>query len=187
MKTYLVCIQNIFLSGLLLLILLAAAPVKSENIDGFRDLKFGMTEKEVSALEACSSSSECIYELLGKNRYLHPLYRNSTSSNSPSSHSNDQNQPKLARITIDMGAFNDQFYGELQGMLLDSYNLTRDLTEKEMNAFVSGRTSELVSEYENGAVLLKVVRRKFGNLVLKVIYQTSTMAKETKKQISASK
>jgi len=185
-KSFMGYVQPGFLPSLLLLAFVAAGPVKSDHIDGFRDLNFGMTEKEVSAQEACSSSSECIYELLGKNRYLYLLYRNSISENSPSSKPNDPNPPRLARITIDMGAFTDQFYGELQGMLLDSYTLNRDLTEKEMNAFVSGRTSELVSEYENGAVMLKVVRRKFGNLVLKVIYQTDTISAESKQQIKTS-
>ncbi|MDX1412227.1 MAG: hypothetical protein R3351_08725, partial [Nitrospirales bacterium] len=137
--------------------ILFVAPVHSESIEGFRDLKFGMTEKEVSSLDACTSSSECLYELLGKNRYLHPLYRNSTSGNSLSSKPEDQNLPRLVLITIDMGAFNDQFYGELQQMLGDSYNVTLDLTENDINAFLNEQSSELILEYEDGKVLLKVV------------------------------
>ena len=166
---------------------LFVVPAQSEPIEGFRDLKFGMTEKEVSSLDACTSSSECLYELLGKNRYLHPLYRSSVSGSSPSSKPNDQNLPRLVLITIDMGVFNDQFYGELQQMLGDSYNVTLDLTENDINVFLNEQTSELVLEYEDGKVLLKVVRRKFGNLVLKVIYQTEQMAAESRTPHTASK
>ena len=171
---------------LITLTFLFVVPAQSESIDGFRDLKFGMTENEVSSLDACTSSSECLYELLGKNRYLHPLYRNSISGNSISSKPNDQNLPRLVLITIDMGVFNDQFYGELQQMLGDSYNVTLDLTENDINAFLNEQTSELVLEYEDGKVLLKVVRRKFGNLVLKVIYQTEQMAAESRTPHTAS-
>ena len=153
------------------------SPAFSEQIEGFRDLKFGMTEEEVSSLEACASSSECLYELLGKNRYLHPSYQNSTSDG--------QNPPKLFRITIDMGAYSDSFYGELQNMLLDNYSLTHDLTENDINVFMNEQTSELVLEYERGKVQLKVVRRQFGNLVLKVIYQTDNAAAASRTQPSS--
>ena len=173
------------ISMVLLLAFLHTAFAQGEPIEGFRDLKFGMTEKEVSALEVCSTSSECLYELYGKNRYLYPLYQNSNSAGSTSSTSTAQNLPRLVRITIDMGAFTDQFYGELQITLGESYKLTRDLTKEDMDAFTSERTSELVSEYEDGKVLLKVVRRKFGNLVLKVIYQTKEMAAESRNQRSS--
>jgi hypothetical protein len=165
---------------LIILTLILVTPAQSEPIEGFRDLKFGMTEKEVSSLEACTSSSECLYELFGKNRYLHTLYHNSGSGKSPSSKPDGQNLPRLVRITIDMGSFTDQFYGELQQMMGDTYSVTLDLTENDINAFLNEQTTELVMEYENGKVLLKVVRREFGNLVLKVIYQTDRMAAESR-------
>ncbi len=171
---------------LIILTFLFVAPVQSGPIEGFRDLKFGMTEKEVSALDACTSSSECLYELLGKNRYLHPLYRNWASGSSLSSKAQDHHLPRLVLISIDMGMFNDEFYGELQQMLGDSYNVTLDLTDDDINAFMTEQTSELVLEYENGTVLLKVVRRKFGNLVLKVIYQTEQMTEKTRAPQGAS-
>ena len=170
------------LPALFLVSFLGATPGDSEPIQGFRDLKFGMTKGEVQALEACSTSTECIYELSGKNRYLHQLYRPDGVA-SLSEKLNGNSPTTLARITIDMGAFTDEWYGELQIILRDKYSLTRDLSEKDMNAFISARTSELVSEYENGKVLLKVVRRKFGNLVLSVIYQNDAMAAESRKQL----
>ena len=124
--------------------------------------------------------------LMGKNRYLHPLYHNSDPGSSPSSRPDGQNLPRLVLISIDMGNFSDHFYGELQQMLGDSYNVTLDLTENEINAFLNEQTSELVLEYEDGKVLLKVVRRKFGNLVLKVIYQSDKMAAESRTPHAAS-
>ena len=170
------------LPALFLVSFIGATPGDSDPIEGFRDLKFGMTKGEVKALEACSTSTECIYELSGKNRYLHQLYRSDEVASFPEN-VNGNSPTRLAQITIDMGAFTDEWYGELQILLRDKYSLTRDLTEKEKNAFISARTSELVSEYENGKVLLKVVRRKFGNVVLSVIYQNDAMAAESRKQL----
>ena len=173
---------RLLLPALFFVSFFGATPGPSDPIEGFRDLKFGMTEKEVQALEACSTSKECIYELSGKNRYLHQLYRPDGVDSLPDQ-VNGNSPTKLARITIDMGAFTDEWYGELQIILRDKYSLTRDLTENDIKAFLSSQTSELVSEYENGKVLLKVVRRKFGNLVLAVIYQNDTMAAESRKQL----
>jgi hypothetical protein len=172
--------HSILISIFLLWTLILISPARSEPIDGFRDIKFGMTEKEVSSLEVCPSSEECLYELLGKNRYLNLFYQNSVEGESSTTKLEAQGPPRLVRITIDMGAFSDQFYGELQQMLGDSYYMTHDLTENEINAFLNKQTSELVLEYEGGKVLLKVVRRKFGNLVLKVIYQNDKMAAESR-------
>jgi len=177
--------QRARISTFIILTFILISPAHSETMEGFRDLKFGMTEKEVSSLEACTSPSECLYELLGKNRYLHTLYRGSGSGSSASSTTEGKNPPRLVRITIDMGTFSDSFYGELQNMLLDNYKLTLDLTENDINTFMNEQTSELVLEYENGQVLLKVVRRKFGNLVLKVSYQTDKMAAESRNPGSA--
>jgi hypothetical protein len=182
MNSHPIARHRAMISAFIILTFLIVSPAHSETIEGFRDLKFGMTEKEVGSLEACTSSSECLYELFGKNRYLHPLYRHSGSGSSSSSKLTGQNPPRLVRITIDMGTFTDQFYGELQKMMGDSYHVTLDLTENDINTFMKEQTSELILEYENGQVLLKVVRRKFGNLVLKVVYQTDKMAAESRNQ-----
>ncbi len=156
---------------------LLSSPAQSEIIEGYRDLKFGMTESEVQALENCSTASECLYELGGKNRYLHPLYLQTKSQDAP---------PTLVRISIDMGRFTDAWYGELQFRLQDQYRLTHDITENDIAAFENEQVSELTSGYENGQVLLKVVRRKFGNLILKVIYQNKDLASESIKHLNSS-
>ena len=156
---------------------LFTSPAQSEDLEGFRDLKFGMTENEVLALDTCSTASECLYELAGKNRYLHPSYSQANG--------NDAAQ-KLTKITIDMGRFTDAWYGELQVRLRDQYQLTHDLTGNDIAAFQNEQISELTSRYENGQVLLKVIRRKFGNLVLKVIYQNKDLAVETLKGLNPS-
>ena len=153
--------------------LLAASAAHSEVIDGFRDLKFGMTKKDVVNLESCSTSSECLYELAGKNRYLHPSY---------SSTNGTESVARLSRISIDMGAFSDSWYEELQIRLQDQYHLTNDLEDRDIAAFQDNHISELTSGYEQGQVLLKVIRRKFGNLILKVIYQNKALAAETFKE-----
>lgn len=157
-----------------LCILLFSSIAHAEVIEGFRDLKFGMTEKEVATLDACSTASECLYELAGKNRYLIPDYSQTTENQSPA---------RLSKISIDMGGFSDPWYQELQVRLQDQYQLTNDLLERDIAAFEKMQISELTSGYEQGQVLLKVVRRKFGNLILKVIYQNKEMAAETLKEL----
>jgi hypothetical protein len=47
-----------------------------------------------------------------------------------------------------------------------------------MNAFLAKKFKELNAGYEDGQVVLKVVRRQFGNLTLKVVYQNTSLAKE---------
>jgi hypothetical protein len=141
------------------------------GIDGFRELKFGMTEQEVSALPACRNSKECLYELTDKNRYVELTYLPDKVS--------DTTEPtgKLAKITIDMGLYRDEWYQQLQIILGASYHLTQDLTEATKQSFLAGQLDELNSGFEDGQVLLKVVRRPFGNLELKVVYQNADLAK----------
>ena len=40
--------------------------------------------------------------------------------------------PRLAKITIDMGQYTDEWHQQLQVILGDSYRLTHDLTEAAM-------------------------------------------------------
>lgn len=141
------------------------------GIDGFRELKFGMTEQEVSALPACNNSKECLYELTDKNRYVELTYLPDEVSNTT------EPAGKLAKITIDMGLYRDEWYQQLQIILGASYHLTQDLSEATKQSFLAGQLNELNSGFEDGQVLLKVVRRPFGNLELKVVYQNAALAK----------
>jgi len=161
-------------------LLLWSVPVFSAPIDGFRDLKFGMTQQEVKQLDACATAKECLYELEGKNRYVYPFYQNSAGEPVPS---HQKPSPRLVRLTIGMGAYTEEWYAKLQMLLERSYTLTHHLTEPEIIAFRSEKQSELTVSYEQSQVLLKIVRRKFGNLVLKVIYQTNTMAKDSRQRL----
>jgi len=146
----------------------------AETLDGFRDLKFGMTQQEVKPLKACSTSHECLYELSNKIRYIHLTYdkdRTTPGSNSPE-------PPRLAKITIDMGQYSDAWHQQLQMIVAKNYRLTHDFTDETMNAFLAKKFEELNAGYEDGQVVLKVVRRQFGNLTLKVVYQNTSLAKE---------
>ncbi|WP_447971283.1 hypothetical protein [Nitrospira sp. M1] len=162
------------LTGLMLL----PIPAYSEVIQGFRDLKFGMTENDVQALEHCTTSSECLYELAGKNRYLQMFYTEQTP--------NHQSSPILTKVSIEMGRFTNDWYEELQGRLLDQYQAANELTDRDIEAFANKQQSELVSVYENGQVLLKVVRRKYEVLILKVVYQNTDLASEVLRQHNVS-
>lgn len=163
------------LIGFSTVVLAGAVSYAGESIDGFRDLKFGMTEQEVSALPACRSSTECLYELTDKNRYLDLTYLPETASGTAES-AGTSPTPRLAKITIDMGTYTDEWHQQLQIILGDSYRLTHDLTETTMQSFLAKQQDELNAGYENGQVLLKVVRRPFGNMTLKVIYQNADLA-----------
>jgi hypothetical protein len=154
--------------------LLCFPAIAAEPIDGFRDLKFGMTAQDVQALPNCSTSHECLYELSDKNRYLQLTYTQENSASSLDS----TNTPRLAKITIDMGHYTEDSYHQLQVLMGNSYRLTHDFMDETMNAFLAKELHLLQAGYEDGQVILTVVRRDFGNMTLKIIYQNTTLAKE---------
>jgi hypothetical protein len=159
------------------MVLMCAVGYAETSVDGFRELKFGMTKEEVSALPACRSYAECLYELNDKNRYLKLTYVPDTAS-SATNPSGPDSTPRLAKITIDMGHYTDEWHQQLQIIMGTSYRLTHDLSEATMRSFLSEQQDELNTGYEDGQVLLKVVRRPFGNMTLKVVYQNADLAKE---------
>jgi hypothetical protein len=75
-----------------------------------------------------------------------------------------------------MGPYTDEWHQQLQVILGESYRLTHDLTEATMQSFLAAQQDELNAGYEDGQVLLKVVRRPFGNMTLKVVYQNAALA-----------
>ena len=150
----------------------------AEPLDGFRDLKFGMTPQEIKALKTCSTSHECLYELSDKIRYIHLTYVKDTTTPG----SDFPEPPRLAKITIDMGQYSDAWHQQLQIILGNSYRLTHDYTDETMNAFLAKKFDELKAGYEDGQIVLKVVRRQFGNMTLKVVYQNTTLAAEFNRQ-----
>ena len=154
--------------------LLCVPAFAAEPIDGFRDLKFGMTPQEVQTLPNCSTSQECLYELSNKNRYLQLTYTQDDSA----SGSDFTNTPRLAKISIDMGQYSEGSYQQLQVMMGNSYRLTHDFTDETMNAFLAKELNVLQLGYEDGHVVLTVVRREFGNMTLKVTYQNTALAME---------
>lgn len=173
------CSSDIFRHSIWLLLstvvcLFSAPAFAKEPIDGFRDLKFGMFPQEVQALPNCSTPQECIYELSNKNRYLQLTYTQDDSApdvTTPSS-------PRLEKITIDMGQYTEDFYHQLQLMMGKSYRLTHDFTDETMAAFLAQNIQMLQAGYEEGQVVLAVVRRKFGNMTLQVVYQNPALALE---------
>jgi len=95
-------------------------------------------------------------------------------STSPGSDTNKT--PQLAKISIDMGPYTDEWHQQLQIILGNSYRLTHDFTDETAKAFLALKFAELKAGYEDGQVVLKVVRRPFGNMVLKVVYQSPMLA-----------
>jgi len=171
-RTHSIISYGLQLSGII--VALCFPSYAAEPIDGFRDLKFGMSPEKVKALPSCTTSEKCLYQLSNKNRYVDLTY--TLESTSPSSDAN--NPPQLAKISIDMGRYSDGWHQQLQMILGNSYRLTHDFTDETMNAFLALKLEELKEGYEDGQVVLAVVRRPFGNLILKVIYQNRTFAND---------
>ncbi|RMH36827.1 MAG: hypothetical protein D6690_05005 [Nitrospirae bacterium] len=168
----------------ILLVFQALPAWAEEPIDGFRGLKFGMTRAEVEALDFCSSSMECLYELVGKNRYIYPQYRRETARASNGSDTSAEQRERVSRIIIEFGRYTDDWYNDLRRMLGQAYQLTRDFDEATWNAFANEKIPEIVTSYAQGQVLLTVTRRKYGNLVIHVVYQDQTAAKQ-KRELEA--
>jgi len=171
---------TILLGNLLGLLCLLGTPsplAAGEPITGFRDLQFGMTQQEVKGLQACTSAKECIYELSEKNRYFELWYMGEPAEDVSLQTALNGQGKGLARISIDMGQFTEDWYKQLQHILGNSYQLTQDVSPEDIKAFLAMQAPELTIGYENGQVLLTVIRRQFGNMILKVIYQSPEMAK----------
>jgi len=148
-------------------------------------LKFGMTPKEVEALPECSSGTECLYEVADKNRYFTLFYQPNHGTISPQSATEPGPDAQLALIDIDMGLYTKEWYGELQRILANQYPITHPITEQASGAFQERNLNELDLGLADAAVLLKVVRRPFGNLVLRLIFQNEEAATEFRKKYGA--
>jgi hypothetical protein len=133
-----------------------------------------MTPQEVQSLPNCSTPHDCLYELSDKNRYLQLTYTHDDSG----AGSDSTTPQRLAKITIDMGQYTEDFYHQLQIIMGNSYRLTHDFTDETMNAFLANELNVLQEGYEDGHVVLAVVRRAFGNMTLKVTYQNTPLAME---------
>ncbi len=150
------------------------ALTQANTIEGFGKLKLGMTPREVEALQGCSSNTECLYDLLGKNRYFALTYganeSNSTTKSPPSP------TAELTKIDIDMGNHTRELFGELYETLVSQYPVSHVPTESEDTRFQEGTDNELIIGFADGSVILKIVRRPFGNLILRVVYQDGAAA-----------
>lgn len=146
----------------------------AKPIDGVGELKFGMTPDEVAALDGCSSQTECLYEILGKNRYFRLVYR----PERPGPETPPSQPPgTLSLINIDMGNYTRTWFLELMDVLASQFPVIHSPTERENAMFRQGKSQELIVGLADGVVLLKIVRRPFGNLILRVIYQDADKAK----------
>lgn len=147
---------------------------QAHGIKGVGKLEFGMKPSEVEALEGCSSQTECLYDLMGKNRYFTLVY--------DAKHSKDPMETtppptaNLTHIDIDMGNHTKEWFGELYEVLIRQYPLSHIPTEQEDLKFQNGTDNELIIGFAEGSVLLKIVRRQFGNAILRVVYQDSAAA-----------
>ena len=146
-----------------------------DPIDGFGKLKFGMTQQEVEALPDCSTSKECLYEIEGRNRYLTTTFHPPTLLEAVEPSSTVKN-PLLIRIDIDMGSYSEPSYSHLFFQLKKTYPLTHDLTDQQDALFQRGDSNELSIGFADARILLTILRRPFGNMVIKMVYQNEREA-----------
>ncbi len=167
--------------GIFVSLLVCAPSLHAMSIPGFGELKFGMPPAEVAALEGCSSQTECLYDLLGKNRYFvlgyGPAYAATDSSGGTDA--------QLSRIDIDMGSYTQEWFQELFEVFSSQYTVSHHPTEQEDASFQEGRSHDLVIGFAEGLVLLKVVRRSFGNLIIRMVYQDADHAQAQRQVWSA--
>lgn len=156
-------------------LLVLASSTHAATIQGFGTLKFGMAPAEVAALEGCSSQTECLYDVLGKNRYFTLGYGPIQGASDPTAPSGTT-QETLSRIDIEMGIYTQEWFSELFEVLASQYPVTHYPTEREKTVFQQDIAQELVIGLADGFVLLKLVRRPFGNVIIRVIYQDADHA-----------
>ena len=168
----------LLLSTLSLVSLLAmTAPLQAATIQGFGTLKFGMSPAEVEALEDCSSRNECLYDLLGKNRYFTLGYGPSAGAPDSSVPTGDGVTPAtLSHIDIEMGTYTQEWFLEVFEVLAAQYPIKHHPTDTEQAGFQQGISNELVIGFVDGFVLLKVVRRPFGNMIIHLVFQDTAHA-----------
>ena len=165
--------------GIFAALLVSPSIAQSKPLEGVGELKFGMTPKTVQSLSGCSTSDECLYELLGKNRYFTLSYRSPLDSDAPI-HSEPTSQNRTLRsIDVDMGYYTGEWFLELFEVLQSQYELVHSPTELEDALFQQQKHAELIIGFADGHVLLKIIRRPFGNLILHVVFQDATSATQT--------
>ena len=156
-------------------LLAMTAPLQAATIQGFGTLKFGMTPAEVEALEDCSSQTECLYDILGKTRCFTLGY--GPVDGAPDSAAPSGATPAtLSHIDIEMGTYTREWFLEVFEVLAAQYPINHQPTTHEQTVFQQGQAHELVIGFVDGFVLLKVVRRPFGNMIIHVVYQDAAHA-----------
>ena len=158
----------------IMVVLGMASWTQADTIDGFGTLKLGMTPSEVVALDACSTRTMCLYEIFRKNRYVTLIYDANVLSHMMAS--SLLPTAKLTHIDIDMGAHTKEWFEKLYDSLVSQYALAHIPTKQEDTQFQDGTDDELIIGFAEGAILLKLVRRPFGNLILRVVYQNEAAA-----------
>ena len=148
------------------------SPTHANPIDGVGELKFGMKPNEVESLEGCSSETQCLYEILGKNRYFTLFYRTNKKSTAAAS---PPPTATLTHIHIDMGVHTDEWFAELYATLATQHPVSYLPTNQEKDQFNKGADKELTIGLANGSVLLTLIRRQY-NLVLRVVIQDQEAA-----------
>ena len=68
----------------------------------------------------------------------------------------------------------------------NSYHLTQDFSEEQLQNFLKRKQDQLHTGYDDGQVVLTLVRRTFGNLVIRILYQNPPLANDFIQEMQAS-
>ena len=108
-------------------------------------------------------------------------YENHSNIKSDHTLSSSSTGSELTHIDIDMGVYTDEWFSELFKTLSSEYSLNYTPTEQEDTRFQKEDHHELIIGFADGHILLKVVRRPFGNLIIRLIYQDAAAAESQRK------
>lgn len=164
-------IKGVYLSGLIFLLLtISQFSVSASLVDGYKDIKFGMTGKEISALSACKNTIiPSFANCYGKQIFLFEKSGEELSLIFTIT-------GKVEAIMVLVGSYTSKVFKKYDSLLSKKYKKTRNFSSDEEELFNGGNSNTVANIYGKGAVELKIVRDK-GKLNLFLVYNSKFASK----------
>ncbi len=157
----------------LVLSLLVCNQVLSENsqlVDGYKDLKFGMSLKDIEKLNVCTLfiGQQGLYKYYGKlmNLYEEPAFKAPISSIGG-----------LSQIAIGLGDYKSSVATEYGELLAKKYGLDSSYSDEDIDNFSNNKLKSLDTIYANGRVVMTIYHDGQGGMLLDILYNDSEYAK----------
>ena len=165
--------KNIIISCLLLGLLNSNHVLSQNNqlVDGYKDLKFGMSLDDVKELDVCKLliGQQGLYKCYGKliNLYEEPAFKAPITSSG-----------KLSQIAVGLGEFKSSVAEEYNALLAQKYGIDSSYNDEDINNFSSNRLSSLDTIYAKGHVVMTIYHDGQGGMLLDILYNDSKNAKQ---------